>query len=317
MTSKRTILTGILAVAAVSVAYLFNPWYPPLGSVASQEPAASANVSRDDPTIAYINNESIRKSEFLPYLQDLASREQLLDWGRLENIPQEVYETALLNLAEDRLVRKIADENALTDRPELRALMEKSANRIAKQALLEQLAPQLVKEESIKQRYTELAESLEGKTEYRVRHILLQDKKEADIVYKALEERPFDELAKLFSLDEQTGLRGGDLGYVLPGSLDPEFEAVAKNLKVGETSQPFKTKFGWHIARVEDRREAKPMSYDEAQPVLRRQLQREAVQAWLQQVVANADIQTLIETARAPSREQTRVADSEQAQDSP
>lgn len=289
MSIQRISLSALAIVVIAGTAYLFNPWYPP------QLPGwLSAADNSSDPEIATVAGMGIRKSELIPYLQDLASSQQLLQWGSLESIPPDVYETALLNLAQDKLVRQVADEAELTERPEVKALMEKSANRIAKLTYLEQLAPQLVNEENVKQRYTELADSLRGKTEYRARHILLKDEKEANTIIKALKKRPFDELARLFSLDEKTGLRGGDLGYVLPGTLDPEFEAAVAKLKIGKVSKPFQTRFGWHIAIVEDRREARPMAFEQAQPIIRRQLEQQAAKDWLDELVANAEIKTLL-----------------------
>ncbi len=128
----------------------------------------------------------------------------------------------------------------------------------------------------------------------RASHILLANKKEAKTIIKALRKRPFDELAKLFSLDEKTGLRGGDIGYVLPGTLNSEFEKQVLKLKKGKISKPFKTDLGWHIARLDDIRDATPMPFAQAKPLLRRQLEQQAARAYLNKLVAEADIVNLI-----------------------
>lgn len=256
----------------------------------------NANTKKADtnPAVASINGIEIKKSELIPYLRDLASIEAMQQWKTLDAVPPKIYETALINLAQDKLVRIEADKAEITSSPEMKALMQKSANRIAKVSFLNQLAPQLVNEESIRKRYDELSASIEGKKEFRARHILLADKKEAKTIIKALKKRPFDELAKLFSLDEKTGLRGGDLGYVLPGTLNPEFEKQVTKLKVGKTSKPFKTQFGWHVARLEDLRLAKPMPYEQAKPILRRQLEQQAARDYLENLVAKSEIKNFI-----------------------
>jgi peptidyl-prolyl cis-trans isomerase SurA len=64
----------------------------------------------------------------------------------------------------------------------------------------------------------------------------------------------FGELAKLMSDDPGSANSGGELGWRGPGSFVPEFEQVAQKLEIGEISEPFKTRFGWHIVQVEDRR---------------------------------------------------------------
>ncbi len=65
----------------------------------------------------------------------------------------------------------------------------------------------------------------------------------------------FAELAKLNSDDKGSGERGGDLGWVSPGMLVPQFEQEMNALKLNEISAPFKTPFGWHIVQVLERRQ--------------------------------------------------------------
>lgn len=64
----------------------------------------------------------------------------------------------------------------------------------------------------------------------------------------------FGELAKLLSDDPGSANDGGDMGWRSPGTFVPEFEAVAKNAEIGVVSEPFQTRFGWHILEVLDRR---------------------------------------------------------------
>ncbi len=64
----------------------------------------------------------------------------------------------------------------------------------------------------------------------------------------------FAMLAKKFSDDPGSKNSGGDLGWQPPGVFAPEFQQQIDSLKPGELSQPFHTQFGWHVARVEERR---------------------------------------------------------------
>ena len=63
----------------------------------------------------------------------------------------------------------------------------------------------------------------------------------------------FDGLAKRHSEDVGSASSGGSLGFFVRGSLFPEYESVAFNLKVGEVSDPFKTELGYHLVLLEDR----------------------------------------------------------------
>jgi peptidyl-prolyl cis-trans isomerase SurA len=64
----------------------------------------------------------------------------------------------------------------------------------------------------------------------------------------------FGELAKLLSDDPGSANSGGDMGWRGPGTFVPEFEQVAKELELGAISEPFQSRFGWHILEVVDRR---------------------------------------------------------------
>ncbi|MEW5992827.1 MAG: peptidylprolyl isomerase [Candidatus Zixiibacteriota bacterium] len=287
MKSSHLAIAGTLLLVSLgtTIFLVSNPQEesPPSAEQVSQKP-------NNDPEIAKINGLPVHKSEFIPYLQDIASRDQMLAWGSIESIPPKVFEAALLNLAQDRLVREAASKTELTEHPQIKALVTKASDRVIKAAYIDQIRPQLVDEFLVKQRYDELTKSLAGKKEYKVRHILLKNEKEAQTIAQALKTRPFEELARLFSLDENTGLRGGDLGYFLLGTLDTEFEAEIQKLKVGRVSQPFKSRFGWHIAIVDEIRDAKPMSLEQATPVIRQQLEQEAIAKWLNGLISGAEI---------------------------
>ncbi len=81
-----------------------------------------------------------------------------------------------------------------------------------------------------------------------------QLKKEAFEVYKKIEKKKitFKEAAKKYSTDTYTKNVGGELGYISKKMVVPGFWNGIKNLKIGEISKPFKSKFGYHIAKVED-----------------------------------------------------------------
>jgi peptidyl-prolyl cis-trans isomerase SurA len=98
----------------------------------------------------------------------------------------------------------------------------------------------------------------------RIRHILItpneviDDETAKQRLQEAVEQiragEEFAELAKLLSDDPGSANSGGDMGWRGPGSFVPEFEEVARNAAIGEVSEPFQTRFGWHVLEVQDRR---------------------------------------------------------------
>jgi len=98
----------------------------------------------------------------------------------------------------------------------------------------------------------------------KVRHILVSPneiidddtakQKIEDAREQILEGADFGEVAKLVSDDPGSVNDGGEMGWTDPGTFVPEFEEVANGLEIGVVSEPFRSRFGWHILEVMDRR---------------------------------------------------------------
>ena len=96
----------------------------------------------------------------------------------------------------------------------------------------------------------------------------------------------FEELAKLYSNDPSAA-KGGDLGWIYPGDVGPEFEQAMNALKPGEVSAPIETPYGYHLIQVVERK-SQDVS-QERQRLLARQTIRErkleeATQDWIRQL---------------------------------
>ena len=108
----------------------------------------------------------------------------------------------------------------------------------------------------------------------------------------------FAEIARLNSDDTGSATRGGDLGWVVPGDLVPEFERAMNDLKPNELSQPVRTPFGMHIIQVLGRRTA-DVSGDrkrlEARKVLRDRRSDEAYQEWVRQLRDRAYVEVRLD----------------------
>ncbi|KXZ20811.1 peptidylprolyl isomerase [Bacillus nakamurai] len=136
----------------------------------------------------------------------------------------------------------------------------------------------------------EYYDGLKGKI--RASHILVADKKTADEVEKKLKKgEKFETLAKEYSTDSSKD-KGGDLGWFDKKSMDSTFSNEAFKLKVGQVSDPVKTKFGYHIIKkTEERGKYDDMKKELKQEVLDQKLNdNSAVQAAIQKVMKKADV---------------------------
>jgi peptidyl-prolyl cis-trans isomerase C len=126
-----------------------------------------------------------------------------------------------------------------------------------------------VSDAELKQTYDQIKTQFEGR-EYKVRHILVE--KEADakaLIAKIKAGEKFEDLAKANSKDPGSGANGGDLDWMSPQALVPEFSKAMQALQKGQmTDKPVKSQFGWHIIRVDDVRDAKVPTLAELKPQL-------------------------------------------------
>jgi peptidyl-prolyl cis-trans isomerase C len=85
-------------------------------------------------------------------------------------------------------------------------------------------------------------------------HIVVPDEDTALMIADSLKKGGnFENLAVNYSMERQAATTRGDLGYFVWGQLDPEFQEQAFKLEPGQISEPFKTRFGWHIVKMVDK----------------------------------------------------------------
>ncbi len=115
-----------------------------------------------------------------------------------------------------------------------------------------------------------------------------------DIYNQLLAGESFEKMARLYSSDAQSRVDGGSLGWVNPGVMVPEFEAAASALPIGRISEPVKTRFGYHIIRVTDRRStdiANEVAVNQARQAIFRRKAEEIYTTWLQSVRERAFVE--------------------------
>ncbi|HTA60371.1 MAG TPA: peptidylprolyl isomerase, partial [Candidatus Baltobacteraceae bacterium] len=106
-----------------------------------------------------------------------------------------------------------------------------------------------------------------GKTDAEVAEIR---KKAEDILAQARKKGAnFEDLAKKYSEDPGSKAKGGDVGWVLPGQMVPEFEKASFSLNKGDISDLIKTQYGFHIIKVLDKETAHTRTFDEVKDSLR------------------------------------------------
>ena len=120
---------------------------------------------------------------------------------------------------------------------------------------------------------------------------MVKTKAEAEALIARLNKgENFEKLAKKSSTDGSAAV-GGDLGYFGHGQMVQPFEKAAFALKVGSyTRQPVETPFGWHIIKLEDRRQKQPPKLEEIKEAIRNMIARDHYQEILIKLLPSLNI---------------------------
>jgi len=132
-----------------------------------------------------------------------------------------------------------------------------------------------ISEETLKREY-DLIKTQMGDKEYKTRHILVEKEDEAkDIIARLKKGEKFEDLAKQ-SKDPGSKDRGGDNGWAPPSNyVKPFSDAMVKLEKGKYTETPVKSDYGYHVIMLDDTRELKLPSLEEAKPQLMQRLQQQ------------------------------------------
>lgn len=156
---------------------------------------------------------------------------------------------------------------------------------------------------------------IKPETEVRARHILVKTEDEAKKLLKRIADgADFAELAKKESKGPSAA-NGGDLGYFTQGRMVKPFADAAFALKVGEVSEPVKTEFGWHVIKVEDRRQRQAPKFEDVKDRVMASLIRAKLQETLAALRKDAKVEILDESLKekAPAKKEASGADDKAA----
>ncbi|MGI8527438.1 MAG: peptidylprolyl isomerase, partial [Pseudolabrys sp.] len=253
---------AVLLIAAVSPLF------------AQDKPAA------DDKLLAKVNGVEIHQS-------DLATAEE--EAGQLPPMAPEAKQEYLVSFLIDMItVSKEAENRKLGDSADFRRKVAFTRNKLLMSALLESVGKAALTDAEMHKVYDEAVKQMTPEEEVHVRHILFwapagDDKasKEAEDKTKAVIERlnkgeDFAKLATELTEDPSGKANGGDLGFFTKEQMVPEFADVAFKLDKGKVSEPVKTQFGWHVIKVEDKRNKPVPSFDEVKPQIETFVARKA-----------------------------------------
>jgi len=252
----------------------------------------AAPVRADDKVLAKVNGVEIKQS-------DVAMAEEELAPSLAQMDPATKDENVLAFLIDMKIVAKAAEDKKVADGEEFKKRMAFARNRLLMDSLLAQEGKAATTDDAMKKVYEEASKQITGEQEVRARHILVETEDEAKAVKAELDKgADFAELAKKKSKDPGAS-DGGDLGFFTKEQMVPEFSEVAFKLDPGKIPDPVKSQFGWHIIKVEEKRNRKPPAFDQVKSQIETYVTRKAQADYVTKLRDGAKIERFDQAANA------------------
>jgi len=229
-------------------------------------PAAPATQANPAEPIAELGDYKLTESEFNVILSMLpGARQNLTPERKLQIARSWMQIVAFARQAKDL---KLDNDPLIPIQMELHRL-QLLAERYQRQVL----ADVKVTDEEVRQYFETNKEKFALPAMVRVSRILAPTPEKAQEVERALKQgTPFEEVAKAHSTDAATKDKGGDMGWLRPGTAEPIVEKTALATAVGQVSSPFQSSLGWQLIRVNDKRPGQQKTFAEVQKVIEQQL---------------------------------------------
>jgi len=248
----------------------------------------------EDKVLAKVNGSEIRQS-------DLALAEEELGPSLSQMDPATKNENVLSFLIDMKIVAKAAEDEKIADTDDFKKRMTFTRNRLLMDSLLGAKGKAATTDDAMKKVYEDASKQISGEQEVHARHILVETEDEAKAVKAELDKgADFADLAKKKSKDPGAS-DGGDLGFFTKDQMVPEFSEVAFKLEPGKISDPVKSQFGWHIIKVEEKRNRKAPDFEQVKAQIETYVTRKAQADYVAKLRESAKIERMDQAANTPA----------------
>lgn len=307
-TSRKKNSTKIFIAATIVAALIFS--------------ASHYLISKrsDGNVVAKINGDKIYKSDIEKKLRSVfEGQNQGINLPEVENLPKEVIEILAKEIYLDKELTKTAAKSKAGKSEETLGRITEAKDKILRQAYVDSLIKSEITDQKINEKYVELTNELAGKKEYLVSHIVVKTKEDAEKIAQSLQKSTkFSEAAKKYSIDQESAGKGGELGYILEDNIIKEISEAVTKLKKNEISAPIQTKFGWHLVKFSDVRDAKALPFESVKENIRDQLIQDKLNEINSEIIKDAKIEILIQLKEeAPAPAQAEPTTTEQPATTP
>ena len=256
-------------------------------------------ASATDKVVARVNGVDIRESDVALAEEDLGAELQQMP-------PDQRRDQVITYLADIILVSQAAEQKKLADSVEFKRRMALLRNKVLMGLALQAEVKASLTDEAYRKVYDDATKSMTPQEEVHARHILVETEDEAKAIAEQIKGgADFATLAKEKSKDPGAA-QGGDLGYFGKEQMVPEFAEVAFKMYPGQVSNPVKTQFGWHIIKVEDKRQRPVPTFEQVKGQIETFLTRKAQTEYVAKLRQNAKVERLDKPAEEKPAAETK-----------
>jgi peptidyl-prolyl cis-trans isomerase C len=207
--------------------------------------------------------------------------------------PNVVFDYLLTAIINSRIVAEEARKTGVSKNTEVQRRMARLEERMLEQEYLIRRVEKELDEKKVRAAYDRMIKETPPEEEVRARHILVGDEKAAtDVIARLNKGEDFAAIAKQVSTDG-SAQAGGDLGYFTRERMVKPFSDAAFDMKPGTYgTKPVRSQFGWHIIRVEDKRNKKPPTFEEAADEVRMAARRDLAESYVSALRDKAKVET-------------------------
>ncbi|KXJ52632.1 MAG: peptidylprolyl isomerase [Thalassospira sp. Nap_22] len=270
-----------------------------LATVIFASPAMAQDAApAEDPVLATVNGEDILESEVRATQQGLPQQYRQLPFDMLKA-------DLLTREINQRLLMDAGSEAGLADDEEVKAQIAALERRLIAETYLDRALSDAITDDAIEAKYEEFIKTNEPEPQVHARHILLESEEDAKAIIAELADgADFVELAKEKSTGP-SGPNGGDLGFFNRADMVAPFAEAAFAMEPGTySSEPVQTQFGWHVIKVEEKKEGTQPSLDEVRQQLVAEISRDAFNALVEDLRSDAEIVNYVEIEAAKAAEE-------------
>ncbi len=248
--------------------------------LAFAKPGYAQDAPNANTVVATVNDAEITLGHMLIARQRLPQQ--------FQELPAEVLFPGIL----DQLIQQTVLEQNFHGELSLRAQLQLENERrtLAANEFVDALLARAVTEDAVAQIYDSEYADAEPSDEYNASHILVETEEEAQVIVDQLGSgADFATLAKEKSTGP-SGPGGGGLGWFGKGAMVPDFEAAVIALQAGEVSAPVQTQFGWHVIKLNDKRNKTIPTLDEVRLEIENRIRESVIELRLAELTKAAKI---------------------------